>query len=154
MSERPPNPTPTVRRQDTRLADAKTRAGARLKTTARTPAPAVIEITTGDTLRIAASRVACVVTANGVKSGVLCLLLADLATPLARSYAAGLAEDGEAILVAYDKSSTAHSDRLRVLRYLHSGSMVIVGSHSHRTRQKALHQTSAEIQHSAFVRAA
>lgn len=72
---------------------------------AATPAPSVVEITTGDTLRVAGSRVACAVNANGAKSGVLCLLLANLSTPLPSSYAAGLAEEGEAILVAYDRSS-------------------------------------------------
>jgi hypothetical protein len=66
-------------------------------------APPVLEIGIGDTLRIAGSRVACAVTANGAKTGVLCLLLATAAAPLPGSYAVGLAEDGEAILVGYDR---------------------------------------------------
>ena len=69
----------------------------------RAAAPPVIEIGIGDTLRIARSRVACAVTANGAKTGILCLLLATSVAPLPGSYAVGLAEDGEAILVGYDK---------------------------------------------------
>ena len=69
----------------------------------RAAAPPVLEIGSGDTLRIAGSRVACAVTANGAKTGILCLLLATSTLPLPGSYAVGLAEDGEAILVGYDK---------------------------------------------------
>ena len=69
----------------------------------RAAAPPVVEIGIGDTLRVAGSRVACAVTANGAKTGVLCLLLATTAAPLPGSYAVGLAEDGEAILVGYDR---------------------------------------------------
>lgn len=87
------------------LAAAGVAAASPNATRAIAASPAVLEIGTGDTLRVAGSRVACVVTANGAKSGILCMLLANLSTPLPGSYAAGLAEDGEAILVAYDRSS-------------------------------------------------
>lgn len=69
----------------------------------RAAAPPVVEIGIGDTLRVAGSRVACVVAANGAKTGVLCMLVTRTSTPVPGSYAVGLAEDGEAILVGYDR---------------------------------------------------
>ena len=86
-------------------ATASRRPQVRVVAAARAAATPVTEIVPGDQLRIAGSGVACLATRNGAKSAVLCLLLANASTPLPSSYAVGLAEDGEAILVAYDRSS-------------------------------------------------
>ncbi len=69
----------------------------------RAASPPVTEIGLGDTLRVARSRVGCAVTANGAKTGILCLLLMNSVAPLPGSDAVGLAEDGEAILVGYER---------------------------------------------------
>lgn len=89
--------------QPARAIAARRPAARRVPAAHLAAAPPVLEIGIGDTLRIAGSRVACAVTANGAKTGVLCLLLATAAAPLPGSYAVGLAEDGEAILVGYDR---------------------------------------------------
>ena len=69
----------------------------------RAATPPAVEIGVGDTLRVAGSRLGCVVAANGAKTGVVCLLLTLISAPVPESYAVGLAEDGEAILVGYDR---------------------------------------------------
>ena len=117
VEEPQPARTTATRRLAARGASADRRASAvhRAPAARRAPAvhrlvaarlaaaPRVVEIGIGDTLRVAGSRVACAVTANSAKTGILCLLLATATAPLPRSYAVGLAEDGEAILVGYDK---------------------------------------------------
>lgn len=101
VEEPQPARATTARRPAVHRAAAAQRAVVAQRT--RAAAPSVTEIGIGDTLRIAGSRVGCAVTANGAKTGILCLLLANSVAPLPRSYAVGLAEDGEAILVGYDR---------------------------------------------------
>ena len=105
VEEPQPARTTAMRRLAARGKPAARRAPAvhRVAAARLAAAPPVVEIGIGDTLRVAGSRVACAVTANSAKTGILCLLLATATAPLPRSYAVGLAEDGEAILVGYDK---------------------------------------------------
>ncbi len=102
VEEPQPARATTARRPAAHRAAASQHAVVAQRTRAAA-APSVIEIGIGDTLRIAGSRVTCAVTANGAKTGILCLLLATSVAPLPGSYAVGLAEDGEAILVGYDR---------------------------------------------------
>lgn len=89
--------TQAVRRTQARAVAAPSRA------TPATPNP--VELAVGDTLLLPRSRITCLVTSDGTKPALYCLLVARQTTPLPNSYAVGLARDGTAILVAYDAKS-------------------------------------------------